>query len=807
MTITPIQEQRSRLLDWTAMGFVGLAVAIAISDIVSWATLPGAAATYATDLAITIVMALSVIGIRYLAHHGRFEVAAWMLICILAARMAITVGVIVPEKLHLLAPGYLLVIILAQVLLGAWGGLIAGFASLPMFALAYAQKDPRLHEEFAAITMFSLIVYVTVAGFVQLTLGHMNQALRRQNVLLMDNQRARVELQDRAEQFRAITETSPTGIVIQQDGHIVYANPQFAEMARCVQDDVYGLSLWELFDPEHADRLRAQIVRRRDPDGALTRSDQVVFRPLKGPPLWCEVAVVDATYRDREATVGTVLDVSDRVQAQMEVRRERDFTSNIISAADAIIMVLDPAGNVVRLNPAGERITGYTEEELLGRPYWETLMPPERREAAQHLVAGVAEGTSRGHLEEPWTTKHGEARDIDWRYVAQLSPEGSVIHIIVVGIDVTQQRMLEKQSIAAERLRALGQMAGGVAHDLNNTLAGILGPAELLLLDEMPEERRQELSTIVAAAKRGSATVKRIQRFSQARTDMDRQVFNLRELAGDVINTLRPRWRDQAQREGLTINVSSEIEDDMMVVGSSGEVGNVLTNLIVNACEAMPEGGTITVRGQQEDNGMTVFSVTDTGVGMSEEMRRDIFEPFFSTKGADNSGLGLAVIRGIILRHGGNIKVDSTVGEGTVFTVSLPSAQGVEPEAEKVEPAATTRGPLSVLVVDDSKPIADFAGVALGKMGHHPTTAYDGLEALEHLREAPFDVLLTDYGMEGLSGINLAREAKALRPQIKTVIMTGWDFSADEFEDIDAALAKPFTMGELGELLNEKLFR
>jgi CheY-like chemotaxis protein len=202
---------------------------------------------------------------------------------------------------------------------------------------------------------------------------------------------------------------------------------------------------------------------------------------------------------------------------------------------------------------------------------------------------------------------------------------------------------------------------------------------------------------------------------------------------------------------------------------------------------------------------MTVFSVRDTGTGIPEDMIDDIFQPFYSTKGADNSGLGLAVIRGIILRHGGNISVESKLGEGTRFTVSLPAAQRLEDHEEAAAPAAKERGPLHILVVDDTRPIADFASTALRRMGHKADTVYDGNAALARLRENAFDVLLTDYGMEGLSGVSLAREAQRMHPNIKTVIMTGWDLAAGEFEGIDAALAKPFTIGQLKELIEEGL--
>ena len=805
MTLNPLPEQRERLLRAVSLGFLALMGVVALLDLVLWLRRPDAAGVYLLDLGLTAVMAGAVMGVQLLARRDNYDYAAWLLVGALAARAIVTVGVVAPERIVVLAPGYLVVIVLAQVLIGPRAGFIAALGAVPMYVFGYSnlEQRPDLLAALPGSMLASLFLYATVGGFVTLALHYMEKGLGQARALLGENERARRELQESEEQFRALAESSPTGIVIQQDGHLVYANPRFAEMARCVRSDVFGLSLWDFFDPRGADALRAHLARARDTGAAAHNPVQLLFQPLKGEPIWCEAAVAHAVYRDRDAVVANVLDVGDRVRAQQEVQRERDFTTNIINAADAIIMALDAKGNVMRFNPAGERIMGYLEEEMRGRPYWERMVPEEDRPRAQALIDEVSAESSRGQMESVWITSTGEERTIAWRWVAQADASGEVTGIIAVGIDVTQQRILERQAMAAERLRALGQMAGGVAHDLNNTLAGILGPIELMLMDEQDPERVREFSAVVAAARRGAETVRRIQRFSQARTDLDRQVFNLRELLEEVIHTLRPRWRDEAQRRGVAINIADHVPDDLTVTGSVGEIGNVLTNLIVNACEAMPSGGDITITGSLSGD-MVQFAVEDTGVGMTRETVEAIFQPFFSTKGADNSGLGLAVCRGIILRHGGNIEISSEPGRGTVFTVTLPSGARPAPDGSASAPVAPT-GAFRCLVVDDTIPIADFAAAALTKMGHHATVVYTSDEALEKLHEGSFDLLLTDYGMEGMSGVNLAHEARRLHPHIKTIVMTGWDFADDEFEGVDASLSKPFTIGQLSEIIEQGL--
>ena len=427
--------------------------------------------------------------------------------------------------------------------------------------------------------------------------------------------------------------------------------------------------------------------------------------------------------------------------------------------------------------------------------------PGELHEDNRELLASVRLGNGSGEIEGPWRTRSGEEVTIDWRYVAQFDAAGELTRVVAVGVDVTQQRILERQAMVTERLRSLGQIAGGVAHDLNNMLAGIMGPTDLLMLIETDPEKERALKGIMAAATRGAETVRRIQSFSKARTDLDKQVFDLRELTEDVVFSLRPRWKDAAQRQGIRITVNDEVPPGLMVHASSGEIGNVLMNLIVNACEAMTADGEITVTGMQKGN-QAQFHVADTGSGMPQETLELIFQPFFSTKGADNSGLGLAVIHGIILRHGGTIAVDSIVGRGTTFTITLPAQLPEAAPPPRPEGPAAHAGQLRILVVDDLPDIADYLVAIARRAGHDACAVYQGEEALARLRAEHFDVLITDYGMEGISGPDLADQAEILRPGLRKVLMTGWDVSLEEFEQFDGMLKKPCTRSEVGRLLD-----
>lgn len=676
-----MDELRERLLATGTMVFIVVMVGVCLLDVVAWGLNADAPAVYAVDLGVTVAAFAAGLAARMLQRDGQFAVAARLFVIALAVRIALTVGLTAPDAYASLTPVYLVAIVFAQVLIGGTAGVLVWLGSLPMFALAYTHllTEADIGAGVIQAALGNTLVYVTVGGFLQAMLSRSESALRASNALLMENARARRELGESEEQFRALAENSPTAIVIEQDGHLVYANPRFAEMCRVSRADVYGLSLWDHFADADAARLKAQLAARR---GATAPGpDQLLVRLPNGQTFWCEIAVADAVYRQQPALVANLMDVTARVLAAQEVRRERDFSKGIIESADAIILVLDGRGHVEMINPAGERLTGYTTAEMKGWPWYRFVVTEDQWDDARAWFEGVRAAPGRGDVEVVWTGRNGTLSTIAWRYTCATDSQGRLTRLTAVGIDVTQQRLLEQQAMATERLRALGQVAGGVAHDLNNTLAGIMGPADLLLLDEEDEERQRELQTIMSAARRGAETVKRIQRFAKARTELEHEAFELAPLVDEVVSVLRPLWRDAAQRRGASIKMINDVPAGLRVTGNAGEIGNALTNLLVNACEAMPEGGQVQISGRGRER-TVVLEVADNGSGIPEETLEHIFEPFFSTKGPErNSGLGLAVIRGIILRHGGTIEVSSKLGLGTRFVIALPAA----PRARVVE--------------------------------------------------------------------------------------------------------------------------
>lgn len=292
-------------------------------------------------------------------------------------------------------------------------------------------------------------------------------------------------------------------------------------------------------------------------------------------------------------------------------------------------------------------------------------------------------------------------------------------HVEELSHFIAEQERIREQFSQMEKLSALGELASGVAHDFNNTLAGILGRAQLILRTNDPEKIQRGLNIIIKTAEDGAKTVKRIQDFARQRRDHDFEPVSIDQILFDVSEITRPRWKDRAEASNVQISLDLQIRSKAKVMGDESELREVLVNMVFNAVDAMPEGGNLTLSAEDIDESV-VISVGDNGHGMAGEVKSRIFDPFFTTKGKAGMGLGLAVSFGIIRRHEGSVEVESEVGVGTKFKISLPKAAIteepvlVEPAVRKelVEKTIVTRsfdGPQpKILVVDDEDSVREL---------------------------------------------------------------------------------------------------
>ena len=359
----------------------------------------------------------------------------------------------------------------------------------------------------------------------------------------------------------------------------------------------------------------------------------------------------------------------------------------------------------------------------------------------------------------------------------------------------------QDQLVRTEKLRALGEMASGVAHDFNNLLASILGRAQLLLNRVQDPQQRQWLDVIERSALDGAQTVKRLQDFTRIRRDEPLVAVDLNDVVTGALDITQSRWRDDALRQGAPVSVERLLMPGLPpVAGDPAELREALTNLILNAVDAMPHGGILTVS-TAFVNGHVEVAVSDTGMGIPESVRDKIFDPFFTTKGPRGTGLGLSMTYGILSRHGARIDVETAEGRGTTFRLTF--RPGDVPALAPPAPVAVKAGvpALHCLVVDDEPAVAGVIADILGTGGHEAVVLHDGAEAIARAEAEAFDVIFTDLAMPGVTGWQVAAAVKARTPATPVVLVTGFgvELSAEErrTHGVDAVLVKPLKMQEL----------
>lgn len=458
-------------------------------------------------------------------------------------------------------------------------------------------------------------------------------------------------------------------------------------------------------------------------------------------------------------------------------------------------------GDPIYLNEAWQTVMGEN---------WSRLSTEDQQRAGQYLseTAGGSLVTNQFFLLV--VPAQEEALPLLLNFLPVHFPEGDTTHVSAVTVtgEVLREPDTWTQSqTQRNRLETLGRMTMGIAHDFNNLLSGILGYTELLKSyaeeDVKDETLSDHLRTIEQAALDGAALIRKIQQYIRQEKQTHFTPLDIPTLIQDCVSLTRPYWYNEPRRQGIAIEVSQEFEDVPPVTGSATELREVFLNLILNAVQAMPEGGTMTFHTYDSPDGVRI-DVTDDGVGMSENVKQRIFEPLYTTKGERGTGMGLAVSYGIIQEHEGTIRVESRLGEGTSFHITLPRAEETRKERRDI----TEEGPgrsARVMVVDDERMVRTILEKLLTLKGHHVTQAESGEEAIELAGSNEFDVVFTDLGMPEMNGRQLARELRARHPDLPIVLLTGDTEAGEPGGDVDVVLSKPFKIDQLESAIQKVL--
>lgn len=511
-------------------------------------------------------------------------------------------------------------------------------------------------------------------------------------------------------------------------------------------------------------------------------------RTKQGEVRW--IADSSIPLRDEQGQIcgclGILQDITERKRVEMALRESESRLSNLLESVRLIAVFLDTEGRITYVNNFLQRLLGYSREEMLYQNWFDLCLPPEEREVVQAtFLERIAEGRIPPEYENQILTRNQERRLISWSNTVMRNVQGTVIGTASIGVDITDRRRLEAELLQAQKMESIGRLAGGVAHDFNNLLTAILGYTELARASvDSEEEIRVCLENIHKAGQRAAELTSQLLGFARKQIISPREV-NLNDLILDTDRILRRLIPEHIQ-------IVAVLHADLGLVRlDPGQFQQILMNLVVNARDAMPSGGKITVEtsnfrlepdapvcpGGIPSGDYVMLTVSDTGEGMHEEVLPHIFEPFFTTKGVGKgTGLGLATCYGIVKQNNGAIWVESRIGQGTTFRVCLPRVEETASSAPIPAPLHAARGSETILLAEDEPMVRDITARTLRDHGYRVLEAADGREAIEiaNVTAEPIHLLITDLVMPHIGGGELAWRLQKMVHDLRVLYVSGY---------------------------------
>ncbi len=634
--------------------------------------------------------------------------------------------------------------------------------------------------------------------------------------------RAEQELLDRAQRaeenvrkfFRAIEQSPAVVMITDADGAIEYVNPKFTQLTGYSFEEVRGRNpriLKSGYTPrEIYQQLWDTVMAGREWCG------EFLNRKKNGELYWESASISPVIAADGTIThfIAVKEDITARKQFEQALQQANATLRAVIETAPLGICTLDVEGRVTSWNPAAERMLGWSEQDVVGHPL--PLRAESQQADLRPVMDAIRSGDALAGFETRAVRKDGARIEVAIWSAPLHNAKGGITGAVVLLADITQRKWLEEQLRQAQKMEAIGRLAGGVAHDFNNLLTVITGYGELAL-SRCEGSLREDLDAIMEAAYRATTLTRQLLALSRRQISQPRVV----DLNGVIHGMERLLRRALGEDVTLELSLPSTL---WSVKADPAHLEQVLLNLAVNARDAMPQGGRLIIATAnckaQEAAALRLppgqyvrLTVRDTGDGMDPEACRRIFEPFFSTKPRDKgTGLGLSIVYSIVKQCGGEIFVDSQRGEGTVFTIYLPRASGIpQPPVARRPAAPKVANRETILLVEDEEAVRRLVRDTLVRHGYTVLDAADGVQAL-HLFEqhgSRIDLLLTDVVMPQMSGRELALRLTSRRPDLKVMYMSGYtgDVIADHgvLEPGVILLPKPFSGPVLLRRLREAL--
>jgi two-component system cell cycle sensor histidine kinase/response regulator CckA len=632
-------------------------------------------------------------------------------------------------------------------------------------------------------------------------------------------------LRESEERLRLLLENAPAAIAMFDcELRYLHSSRRWLTDYGLGDESILGRSHYDVF-PEIPERWRR--IHQRCLGGAVEKAESDLFVRRDGAHQWLRWEIYP-WYASPGQVGGLVMfteDITARRQAVESLRESEERFRQMTEAINEVFWLTDPAKHeMLYVSPAYERIWGRTCASLYADPLtWLEAIHPEDRERVRD---GAVSRQAAGQYDEVYriVRPDGAIRWIHDRAFPVKDKAGAIHRIVGTAEDITEQRRLEDQIRQAQKMEAIGTLAGGIAHDFNNMLTGIVGYAELarMKLGGLRTGPVHEIDGVLRAARRGTEMVNRIMTFARGR-----ELERVAQPLGPVVNEAGRLLRATIP---TTIAIAVELDPAAPVVlADATQVHQVVMNLATNAWQAMRDvAGQLTIRlegFEHQDPAPDVppdlprgryvrLRIADTGVGMDAATLKRIFEPFFTTKAPGaGTGLGLSVVMGIVRDHGGGIAVESKPGAGSTFSVYFPAHAGAVAVPGEGEGGLFRGRGQHILVVDDEEPLAELGAEMLREIGYVAAVATGPREALELIRAAkrPFDLLITDLTMPDMTGLELARAARGLRPGLPVLLTSGLGTLIAPAELAAAGVAgllpKPRTLQQLSLAVTRALAR
>jgi PAS domain S-box-containing protein len=588
------------------------------------------------------------------------------------------------------------------------------------------------------------------------------------------------------EQYKAVYNSTTDALILRDaQGRIVDVNPAFLEMNALTREQVLSEPL-RIFAPDDKQPMVRDLHRRARAGETVHYELEVVRK--QGERAHLDVRIVPLLYRGEMHSLSLARDITAQKRVEDELKASEEQYRSIFNAAADAFVLRDANARVVDVNPAFLQISGFTREEVVDDKRW-IFAAPEIGELAGEMHRRVIAGESV-QFEIQARRKDGQPIDVEMRAVP-IRYRGQP-HALGMARDITAQKRaaaerarLEGQLLQAKKLEAIGTLAGGIAHDFNNILAAILGYGDLAQRSASAtpgSPLRRHIDAVVAAGMRAKSLVERILAFSRSGVG-ERVAVHVQSIVSEALDLLAPSLPKHVRLEReLTAG-------DATVMGDAAQIHQVVMNLCANAVQAMKAKGSLTVGLDVVERGEGVAAtsrlaagrylrlrVSDTGSGIAPGVLERIFDPFFTTREVGvGTGLGLSLVHGIVTDLGGGIDVASAPGEGATFTVYLPES-GARAVATTLDDKTPHGSGQTVLLVDDEEALVRLGEEVIASVGYEPVGFTSSVEALAAFRESPerFQAVLSDEAMPDMTGTDLARKIRAIRPEIPIVLMSGY---------------------------------